>query len=279
MPAARRRANHNCSTPGWGCGACADPAGGCYVGSWSTTDPALQAWTFSRALTMPGKYTVPNVGVGLVPPGQVIAPPLPPHSAFMSLEMDFDTPHSGNAVAVNVGVHGDLSTDWIFLDPATFGVEKVGNSGLCPFARFNPDDGHYYVAGGGGDIYLARSPNLTIGSWENPPAGPAIEQGCATRAEDCSPGSPVARIADGFYTGYWAAGDDHNDRDFLGNLTDWNFSVNDADVTFNGTHTLFIYGQCAQTAPKNFTGKSGNFYQLGVREGSELEWLASYYAP
>jgi hypothetical protein len=53
--------------------------------------------------------------------------------------------------------------------------------------------------------------------------------------------------------------------------------VNDADACDNGTHTFFIYGQCAQTAPKNFTGKSGNFYQLGIAQGTTPEWLASYY--
>lgn len=42
------RANNNCSTPGWGCGACANPAGGCYVGSWNSSDPALQDWTFTQ---------------------------------------------------------------------------------------------------------------------------------------------------------------------------------------------------------------------------------------
>lgn len=96
-----------------------------------------------QALTLPGHYTVPNVGVGLVPVGSSPAPPLPPHEAFMSLEMNFDTPGSGNAVAVNVGQNGDLSTDWIFLEPSVFGVEGVGNSGLCPFARFSPVDGFY----------------------------------------------------------------------------------------------------------------------------------------
>ena len=75
----------------------------------------------------------------------------------------------------------------------------------------------------------------------------------------------------------WANGSDHGDRAFLQNLTEWNWSVNDADACDNGTHTFFIYGQCAQTAPKNFTGKSGNFYQLGIAQGTTPEWLASYY--
>jgi hypothetical protein len=32
-----------------------------------------------------------------------------------------------------------------------------------------------------------------------------------------------------------------------------------------------------QTAPKNFTGRSGNFYSLGVAPVEEGDWLASYF--
>ena len=271
------RASHDCPHPGWGCGACADPAGGCYVGAWSCAaeDVAQCEWAFGRALTMPGKLTVPNVGVALVPPSPQPPPaPLPKHQAFMALEASY-------SVAINVGTDGDLSANWIFLDPALFGVEGVSDGGLCPFSRYDPATARYYVAGGGNNINLMRSANLTRGSWEAPTwAGGSriVEQGCTHLAEECGPGSPVARVAEGFYTQYWANGSDHGDRAFLPNLTAWQYSVNDADVTFNGSHTLFIYGMCSQTAPKNFTGKGGNFYQLGVYEGTTEEWLASYYA-
>ena len=248
------RANHNCSTPGWGCGACADPSGGCYVGTFSTSCADLRncpdsSWNFTKALPLPGHMTVPNVGVGLVPLGGGGAG-LPRHQAFMALETSI-------SVAVNIGSDGDLSQNWLLLDPQEYSVDLVGNSGLCPFARYNPVDGFYYVGGGGGDIHLARSPNLTHGSWATPPLPftVSIERGCTNYVEDCSPSSPVARIADGLFTEYWGNGSDGRDREFLTNLTDWNFSVNDADVTDNGTHTFFIYGQCAQTAPRNFTGK------------------------
>ena len=270
------RANStSCEHPGWGCGACANPAGGCYVGTWSCsgntlTDADCGPWSFTQALTLPGTVTVPNVGVGLVP--RASSPPnLPVHQAFMALETSY-------GIAVNVGNDdGNLAQNWILLDPQVYGVSGVGNSGLCPFARFNPADSYYYVAGGGRHINLGRSKNLTFGSWEAPPAGAAIEVGCTELAEDCSPTSPVARIADGFYTNYWANGSDRNARDFLQNLTAWDWSVNDADVEDNGTHTFFLYGQCAQTAPKNFTGRPGYFYQVGIFEGTTLEWLASYF--
>lgn len=80
-----------------------------------------------------------------------------------------------------------------------------------------------------------------------------------------------------FSFSFWANDSDHGDRAFLTNLTAWQFSVNDADVCDNGTHTFFIYGQCAQTAPRNFSGRAGNFYQLGIYEGTTAAWLASYF--
>jgi len=233
------RANHDCPTPQWGCGACSDPwaSGGCYVGAWACAgdDVAACAWdaSFNKALVLPGNETVPNVGVGLVPAGAGAVGALGPHQAFMALE-------TATSVAVNVGTDGDLTRNWRLLDRAAFRVDGVSDGGLCPFARFDAATRHYYVGGGGNNVNLMRSPNLTAGSWEAPPAGRAIAQGCARGAEDCAPGSPVARIAGGYYTQYWANGSDHNDRLFLSNLTDWNWSVNDADVTFNGTHTLFI---------------------------------------
>lgn len=251
------RANKtSCSTPGWGCGACANPAGGCYVGSFRCSSDDLRecgdSWNFTKALPLPGKVTVPNVAVAMVPrtAPHSNASLLPVHQAFMALETSFN-------LAVNVGSNGDLSANWILLDPQTHAIDDVGNGGLCPFARYNPSDGFYYVGGGGAHVNLARSQTLLSGSWESPTTGPAIAVGCTDRLEDCTPPSPVSQIAQGFYTGYWANGSDHGERVFLDNLTDWNWSVNDADVCDNGTHTHFIYGQCAQTAPKNFTGKGG----------------------
>ena len=111
----------------------------------------------------------------------------------------------------------------------------------------------------------------------NPPSGRAIAVGCTDKLEDCSTSSAVARITDSFFTQYWKNGSDYGARAFLSNLTDWNFSVNDADVSDNGTHTFFIYGQCAQTAPSNFTGKASGFYQLGIYKGNTASWLNSYF--
>jgi hypothetical protein len=111
-----------------------------------------------------------------------------------------------------------------------------------------------------------------------PWAGAAIAVGCTDGLEPCAPPAAVARIAEGVYTHYWSNGSDHGDRAFLANLTEWNWSVNDADACDNGTHTFFIYGQCAQTAPRNWTGRAGNFYQLGYALGTTPAWMASFFA-
>ena len=81
------RANSTeCEHPGWGCGACADPGGGCYVATFSCAADSVEncgEWQFTRALTLPGTATVPNVGVGLVPRNTPPAGDLPQHQAFM----------------------------------------------------------------------------------------------------------------------------------------------------------------------------------------------------
>lgn len=279
----------NSSVPGckpWGCGACAQ--GHCYVGAWSSRD--LVTWEGpAAAVVLPPNVTVPNVGTTMVSrPGN--SPPLPPglpaHQAFMVLEA---TPMNnsgwGRLMAVNVGADRDLSRNWLLLDFMTHAMDGpgVGQAGSCPATRFNPADGYYYVLGGGNNVDLTRSANLSRGSWEAPPPplGAFMETGCIHGAEDCGPTSPVARIAAGWYTHYWANGSDRGDRVFLSNLTDWNWSVNDADFCDSGgsAPTYFIYGQCLQTAPANFTGRGGNFYQVGVANMTELDWLASYYGP
>jgi len=183
----------------------------------------------------------------------------------------------GSLLAVNTGTDRNLSTNWQLLDWATHGTNHAGSAPTCPSARFNPKDGYYYVMGGGDNVDVARSANLSLDSWQLSSLG-HVEQGCVYGLEDCSPSSAVAQIAPGYYTGYWANGTDHGDRDFLSNLPSWQFSTNDVDFCSGpDDQTYFIYGMCAQTAPKNFTGKSGNFYQLGLGTGQEGDWLASYF--
>ncbi len=256
----------------WGCGACAQ--GSCYVGVWSSSD--LKSWVGPEvAVQLPGGLTVPNVGVGLVPASAELPAGLPRHQAFMALEAR-EAGAQGALLAINTGSTGDLSRDWLLLNNSEFAIgPSVGEAAGCPAARWA--DGFYYVMGGGNSVDLVRSRNLSVGSWELTPLSP-VEQGCTHQQEDCSPGAPVARIASGFYTEYWANGSDHGMRAFLQNMSAWNFAANDVDFCDDGNgSTYFIYGTCAQTAPANWTGKAGNFYQLGMFQGTQGQWLASYF--
>jgi len=249
----------------WGCGACAQ--GHCYVAAWSSSD--LMAWDGPHvAVQLAPNKTVPNVGVGFVPAAAPPVPGVPRHQAFMVLE--------GSAgIAINTNFNGDLSTGWVHLDDATFAVQ--GLAAGCPSARYA--DGFYYAMGGGNYVGLARSANLTKGSWEYAPGG-SVEQGCVRELEDCGPHSGVARIAQPYYSEYWGNHSDKGARVFLGNMSAWNWAANDVDFCDAGGQapTTFIYGTSVNdAAPKNWTGKAQNGYQIGTFNGTVGEWLSSFW--
>jgi hypothetical protein len=199
-------------------------------------------------------------------------------------------------IAVNIGTDGDLTKNWAVLDPSKFGGQDIE----CPTVRYRPADGYYYLFGdveSVGQIFIKRTRNLTVGSWESPTFStiPVMESGCIDRteaarygqrysnllapSEDCTPGSPMTKIAAGYYTQYWVNGSDRGGREFLNNLTAWQWSVNDPDFCDHGGQppTYFIYGMCAQTHASNWTGRVGSFYQLGVFNGTDVDFLASYF--
>jgi hypothetical protein len=249
----------------WGCGACAQ--GHCYVAAWSSAD--LVTWSGPTvAVQLAPNKTVPNVGVGFVPASAPAVPGVPRHQAFMVLE--------GTAgIAVNTNTDGDLSTGWVHLNTTAYYVP--GGAAGCPSARYH--GGFYYAMGGGNYVWLARSANLTAGSWEYAPAN--VEQGCVRGLEDCGPGSGVARIAEGFYTQYWSNDSDKGARAFLSNVSLWNWAANDVDFAdaSGSPPTTFIYGTSVNdAAPANWSGKSQNGYQVGSYDGTVGEWLASFFA-
>ena len=160
------RARARSNTSGWGSGPCAAAAqgkgAGCEVGAWSSSD--LKTWTYSKILTLPLPFTVPNVGAGMIPRKNQPTPArgLPRHQAFMALE------DSKASLAVNTGSGGNLHSGWELLpyacaaenctsrarggsSPPFAGTPAAhGGFGLaCPSARYNADDGYYYVFGGG----------------------------------------------------------------------------------------------------------------------------------
>ena len=151
------RANHtSCPTPAkgsfsWGCGACSRP-GECYVGAWWSDD--MRSWHGPSMAIPPdqvAKLRKPAYGPGHPPlhppklqlPTNVAAAPVPAwtaaripgvpqHQAFMAFELSYN-------IAVNVGTDGDLSTNWIVLDPSKFGGQGIE----CPAVRYRPKDGYY----------------------------------------------------------------------------------------------------------------------------------------
>lgn len=257
----------NSHAPGcapWGCGACAE--GRCFVAAWSSAD--LLTWTGpANAVQLLPNETVPNVGVGFVPAAAPLVPGVPRHQAFMVLE--------GLAgIAVNTGADGDLSKGWLLLNSSKYRVQ--GQAAGCPSARYF--NGHYYAMGGGNFVWLARSANLTLGGWQYAPR--TVEQGCARGLEDCGPGTGVARIADGLFTEYWANESDKGGRAFLQNMSAWNWAANDVDFcdAAGSPPTTFIYGTSVNdAAPKNWTGRAQNGYQVGSYDGTVGAWLASFY--
>jgi hypothetical protein len=184
---------------------------------------------------------------------------VPKHQAFMAVE-NGDMP-----LAINVGNDGDLSQNWQIL-PVNRSSDACRHSKpgfscepgvACPTARYNPVDEYYYVFGGGNDIEITRSKDLVVWEKRNMSLAthciaeeiclqhrkPCTEtatnyEECCAKSPDCTAASGEGQIAPGYFTGYWANRSDcnHNGcrRDFLGNLSDWNWSVNDADFCDEG---------------------------------------------
>ena len=181
--------------------------------------------------------------------------------------------------------------------------------------RFDPEGGYYYVFGGGNDVMITRSQDLSSSSsWERRNMSMATHciafdtcvqfrpactadavdfQECCGISPDCSPASGEGRIAPGYFTEYWANESDCHGtntadgtsvvcrRDFLSNMSGWDWSVSDADFCDEGGRapTRFIYAANQQTKPKNATtGAGGGGYHMGVFNGTELEWLRSFFS-
>ena len=108
-----------------------------------------------KALTLPLKQTVPNVGASMMASSSSI-PGWPKHQAFMALE------NSECPIAINTGSDRDLSKNWELLKHGQHGVNTHGLA--CPSARYSPRDKYYYVFGGGNDIRITRTKDFS--AWE-----------------------------------------------------------------------------------------------------------------
>ena len=114
---------------------------------------------------------------------------------------------------------------------------------------------------------------------------------CCFKSPDCSAASGEAQIASAYFTGYWRNYSDcrggrlgqkgsHCRRDYFSNMSQWMWSVNDADFCDeNGKGpTRFVYATGEQTAPANASraGGSGG-YHIGIYPGNEFEFLSSFW--
>ena len=147
---------------------------------------------------------------------------------------------------------------------------------------------YYYVFGGGVDIQLRRSRDLSANSW-SPPV--LMATGCAklpggsskynqTDAScTASAGNNMTRVAPGLFTQYWASSRWRKVTPFLQNMSAWNWGTSDADFTDQGGKgpTRFIFIQNWQGMPRGWDGKFGDFVQVGEFDGTEFEWLSSYF--
>ena len=278
----------------WGSGPCDDASRGvgpgCHVGAWSSRD--MKTWQFSKAVTFPVPQTTANPGASIIPISSQPTPAgrLARHQAFMALE--------GGPLAINTGKDGDLHQGWELLAPNYTTAPRnpkrpdAGSSGgfglPCPSARYNPLDNYYYVFGGGVDIQLRRSRDLSAHSWSEPVL---MATGCAKSGGSskynqtdasctASVGNNMTRIAPGYFTEYWASSRGRKKIPFLGNMSAWDWGTSDADFTDQGGKgpTRFIFVQNWQGKPPGWVGSGGGFYQVGVFEGTEFEWLSSYFA-
>ena len=257
----------------------------CSIGVWSSTD--LVEWKTGPPLLLGsfGPWFPINVDVDFVHPHSGIppAPGLPPHQAVMYMETGpgynpprDTTPHQ---FALNIGTDGDLSKNWILAPanrstatayPATYGAINQ-----CPSVRYDPEEGYYYVFGGGAIISgPARSKDLF--HWEvsekAPLTGPAHWLGRPL----------VNMVAPGIYTTQWAGGDKAPGAPylpFLKNMTLWNYGTSDADMSTNdGSSPTYInWISSTQGTPTGVVAPGTNFGSIGRYNGTVVEFLRHYF--
>lgn len=253
----------------------------CFIQAFATQD--LQTWTTARAFEVPSwddpNLIIANVGAAFVTGSGAVAAgggtpstPLPPHQAFMALET---TIAGTGGFAVNTGVDGDLSQNWVLLNRTEFGLRGPWQ---CPFARYDPASAYYYVVGmapGGTAPFVSRSLTLEMDSWE---FGPPISQGCAWGWEVCQDG----KVAPGVFSHLWANGTENATvLPFLPNMSAWMWSTSDIDAADDGVGEMrYIWSGNAQSAPANFSAgsKSSCISGLGKYKGTLLQFLASFFA-
>jgi hypothetical protein len=148
----------------WG-GACSVPST-CSVDAFHSSDPALQAWTFTPAVLTPNATVYNNDVAHVGPPSparaaRAAAAGLPEHEWVMQTE----GPRGPLFFVSNASDPTDAA-GWTALDPTVFNPDPFSREiGTCPSIRYDPASGFYYVLQGGYQILITRSTSLRLGSW------------------------------------------------------------------------------------------------------------------
>ena len=174
----------------WG-GAC-ENAASCKIDVWSTTDPALQAWTKATALR-PG-FKAYNTDVVRVPRSPSALGPRLPGLGAVTFVMAVE--HPGGPVGWESAIYVTNATaptsGWVGLSSLVRNATDA--PAACPCIRYLPEDRRFYVFGAGKfsgasgqSVIVVRSADLA--SWE-PALRPLL-------SPDNRPGSPDLRAMNG----------------------------------------------------------------------------------
>ena len=90
----------------------------------------------------------------------------------------------------------------------------------------------------------------------------------------------MTRPAPNYFIEYWVGAAGVKALPFLDNLTRWDYGVSDADFCDEGGKgpTRFIHQQNTQgSAHSGFEGKGASFYQVSIFDGTEFEFLSSFF--
>lgn len=139
--------------------------------------------------------------------------------------------------------------------------------------------GTYYVLGGGTRIDIAKSSNLSTGSWQESSMNPVVEPSRLL----LSNGSLVsldAKIAP-YYATYWKESAPQEAWAFLPNMTNWNRGTSDVDVCCEGDEgpamlNYFVNNQ-GPKLPNQTAGESAVYSAIGKDNRPLFQWLQSYF--
>lgn len=159
------------------------PAPQTFVDVFTSSDPALQTWSATTAITLPDGYVAFNNAVSVAGGGGEN------RSFVMAIELGKPSAIVGNGFTSVFATSDDPVGGWALLDPTKY-VWTPTRYSACPTIRFV--DGYYYLltlyftGPWNLETFAFRSQNLT--QWEPSPRNPVLTYDAADRsfAPDCA---------------------------------------------------------------------------------------------